>query len=96
MVSGSIEQNYNYLLLHLVMWPPVPGVNLLLSPVSAQPNTAKLLKEVKGAGLAKLKMQLGRCSFQWYPCWPNNCGPVALAGIIYYYCYNCFNCFVIF
>lgn len=52
-VSGSIEQNYNYLLLHLVMWPPVPGVNLLLSPVSAQPNTAKLLKWGQRSGLGK-------------------------------------------
>lgn len=60
----------------------------LLSPLSQ--TQLSFSNEVKGAGLAKLKIQLGPCSFQWYPCWPNNCGPVALAGIIYYYCFNCF------
>lgn len=43
-VSDPIEQNYNYLVLHLVVWPTVPGVDLLLSAVWARPNTVKLLK----------------------------------------------------
>lgn len=83
-VSDPTEQNYNYLVsiwscgLQCQEWTSC----CLLSELGQ--TQLSFSNEVKGVGLAPLNLQLGHCSFQWFPCRPNNSGPTALAAIYHH------------